>query len=543
MAYTLAERRSAPPSDRGPYRSPDRRPQEPEAPGAAPRDADANPWPQRLPERDRPAQRGDPQRAGPPQRESGRGHPTDDSRRGGRSVWGQPAGPRGTTRTNDGADARAAAAIALHRVRDRGQSLTRVLTQTTLPHPPADRALTQELIYGALRCLPRLEALVGMLLHHPVKPSDRDLEAVILIGLYQLTVLDTPPHAAVAATVEAVRLIGKPEKTALVNALLRRFLREREALLAAADALPSARWLFPDWLLTALRHDWPDDWEAIVTASNARPPMSLRVNRTRVDRRTYAGLLAAAGITARPIPDTESGLILDRPVPTQTLPGFAAGLVSVQDGGAQLAAQILDAPPGSRVLDACAAPGGKTANLLERVGNALDLVAIDSETSRLDSVRETLTRLGLTATVERADAAAPHGDWMSPPFDRILLDVPCSATGVIRRHPDIKWLRRAADIPELCTLQARILDAMWPLLVPGGRLLYVTCSLLAAENQDQIAAFLGRWPDARECPPAPDPAADQAASWSQTRTHGRQLLPRPGGSDGFYFALIEKSAP
>ncbi|HYN77012.1 MAG TPA: 16S rRNA (cytosine(967)-C(5))-methyltransferase RsmB, partial [Lamprocystis sp. (in: g-proteobacteria)] len=374
---------------------------------------------------------------------------------------------------------------------------------------------------------------------HPVKPSDRDLEALILVGLYQLTVLQTPPHAAVASTVEAVRLLGKPDKAALINALLRRFLRESEALLAAADQLPSARWLFPEWLLAALRQDWPQDWEAIITASNARPPMSLRVNCTRSDRRAYAGLLAEAGITARPIMTTESGLLLDRPVPTQTLPGFETGLVSVQDSGAQLAAQILDAQPGQRVLDACAAPGGKTANILERVGNALDLVAIDSEPARLVAVRETLTRLGLTARVERADAAAPRGAWTTPPFARILLDVPCSATGVIRRHPDIKWLRRAADIPELCALQTRILDAMWPLLAPGGRLLYVTCSLLAAENQGQIAAFLGRWDNARECAMLPDRPAD----WGVARDHGRQLLPSHGGSDGFYFALIEKLAP
>ena len=409
------------------------------------------------------------------------------------------------------------------------------MSQSPLPRPPADRALTQELIYGTLRVLPRLEALVGFLLNHPVRPGDRDLEALILVGLYQLVVLDTPEHAAVAATVEATRLLGKPDKAALVNALLRRFLRERDALLAQADSLPSARWLFPEWLLASLRRDWPEHWEAIVQASNERPPMSLRVNRLRTDRRAYAGLLAESGIASRPIPDTESGLMLDRPVPAQTLPGFDSGLVSVQDGGAQLAAQILDARPGERVLDACAAPGGKTANLLERAGGQLDLVAIDSEPARLESVRETLARLGLVARIERGDAAEPRGDWATPAFDRILLDVPCSATGVIRRHPDIKWLRRATDIEGLSELQGRILDAVWPLLAPGGRLLYVTCSLLADENQDQIGAFLARRPDARDLP--------IPADWGLARTHGRQLLPTPGGSDGFYFALIGKDDP
>ncbi len=469
-----------------------------------------------------PRERGGPPRDRPPR-------PAADVQRGESPAWGRSDTPR-----QPGADARAAAALAIHRVRDRGQSLTRVLNQSALPRPPADRALTQELIYGTLRVLPRLEALVGILLHHPVKPADRDLEALMLVGLYQLTVLGTPPHAAVAATVEAARLLGKPDKVGLLNALLRRFLRERETLLAQADQLPSARWLVPEWLLAALRRDWPQDWEDIVTAGNERPPMSLRVNAARTDRRAYAGLLAAAGITARPIPGTEAGLMLDHPVPAQTLPGFDAGLVSVQDGGAQFAAQILDARPGQRVLDACAAPGGKTAHLLERAGPALELVAVDSAAARLDTLRENLARLGLQARVVRADAAAPLGDWTRPPFDRILLDVPCSATGVIRRHPDIKWLRRATDIPELCALQARILDAIWPLLAPGGRLLYVTCSVLAAENQDQVAAFLARQPAAREVP--------IAAAWGHERRHGRQLLPMNGGSDGFYFALLEQTA-
>lgn len=463
-------------------------------------------------------------------RGGGRGSPSPQPRRG--SVWDRAAERKGS-----GADARAAAALALHRVRDRGQSLSRVLSQSPLPRPPSDRALTQELIYGALRSLPRLEALVGFLLNHPVKPSDRDLEALMLIGLYQLTGMDMPPHAAVAATVEATRLMGKPEKAALVNAVLRRFLRERDALMGEAERLPSVRWLFPEWLLAALRRDWPEDWERIVAASNARPPMSLRVNRQRSDRRSYAQRLVAAGLTARPIPGTEAGLMLDRPCPARELPGFEEGVVSIQDGGAQLAAQLLDAQSGDRVLDACAAPGGKTAAVLERAGPGLDLVALDNDPSRLATLEENLARLGLAARVARGDAADPQaggeGGWAATPFDRILLDVPCSATGVIRRHPDIKWLRRSTDIPALCELQGRILDAQWGLLALGGRLLYATCSLLAAENELQIAQFLARTPDARECPLTGD--------WGLPRLHGRQLLPTPGGGDGFYYALLEKA--
>jgi 16S rRNA (cytosine967-C5)-methyltransferase len=436
------------------------------------------------------------------------------------------------TGTPAGAEARAAAARALHRVRAQGQSLTRVLQRPQTSLSPADLALVHEMTYGALRLLPRLEALAGRLLNRPLKKADRDLESLILIGLYQLIAMHIPEHAAVSATVEASRLLGKPVMSALVNALLRRFLREREALLAEVERAPDARWLFPDWLLARLRRDWPDDWERIVNASNARAPMALRVNRTRADPGDYASQLASAGIAAHLIPGTESGLLLEQPRPTRDLPGFALGLVSVQDSGAQLAAQLLDAMPGQRVLDACAAPGGKTAAILERAANALDLVAIDNEQARLDSVREGLTRLGLTAQVVLADATAPQGDWTGRRFDRILLDVPCSATGVIRRHPDIKWLRRDTDIAILGATQARMLDAIWPLLASGGRLLYATCSLLAEENHQQIAGFLARQPEARERPLMTD--------WGQTCLHGRQLLPTPGGSDGFYYALIER---
>lgn len=420
----------------------------------------------------------------------------------------------------------------VHGVRDRGQSLTRLLSDSLLHRPPADRALTQELAYGTLRTLPRLESLVGLLLNHPMRRSDGDLESLILVGLYQITALSTPDHAAVATTVDAARLIGKPEKAALVNAVLRRCIRERDELLARVDASPAARWLFPEWLLDALQQDWPEDWEAIVTASNGRAPMTLRVNRLRTDRRVYAARLADAGIVSRPVRESDSALVLDRPVPFLDLPGFDQGLVSVQDSGAQLAALLLDAGPDDRVLDACAAPGGKTAAILERAGGRLDLVATDSDWSRLQTLKGNLERLELSAQVETADAADPRGGWTATGFDRILLDVPCSATGVIRRHPDIKWLRRPGDIPVLCAQQARILDATWCLLRPGGRLLYCTCSLLAAENQAQVAAFLARTPDARE--------VSISADWGVARPHGRQLLPHPGAGDGFYYALLER---
>jgi 16S rRNA (cytosine967-C5)-methyltransferase len=441
--------------------------------------------------------------------------------------------PRNHTGETLGAESRAAAARALHAVLDRGQSLTRVLQTNPTRRSLADQALVQEMVYGALRLLPRLRLIARRLLDRPLKPRDSDLQALILIGLYQLGFMNTPPHAAVSATVEATRLLGKPRMAALVNALLRRFQREREALLDWTNAQPESRWLFPEWLLERLRADWPDDWEAIVLASNERAPMALRINPLRQDRATYLAELDAAGIGARPIAGLDTGVMLDRPRATRDLPGFSAGLVSIQDSGAQLAARLLDARPGERVLDACAAPGGKTAAILERACGRLDLVAIDSDETRLAAVGATLERLDLSAQICVADAADPRGDWTNRPFDRILLDVPCSATGVIRRHPDIKWLRRPEDIAALAATQSQMLDAIWPLLRPGGRLLYATCSLLAEENERQIEAFLARQPEAHPLTLDLD--------WGQTRAAGRQLLPTPDEHDGFFYAVLEKA--
>jgi len=438
------------------------------------------------------------------------------------------------TAASPGAESRAAAARALHAVLDRGQSLTRVLQADTTRRAPADQALVQEMVYGTLRLLPRLRLIAGRLLERPLKPRDGDLQALILVGLYQLGFMKTPSHAAVSATVEATRLLGKPRMAGLVNALLRRFQREHEALLAWVDTRPESRWLFPDWLLERLRADWPDDWESIVLASNERAPMALRVNPLQGTRADTLAELESAGIGACAIDGLDTGVRLDQPRATRDLPGFIEGRVSVQDSGAQLAARLLDAQPGERVLDACAAPGGKTAAILERAGNALDLVAIDSDAARLTTVGTTLDRLGLKAQVRVGDAADPHGDWTARPFDRILLDVPCSATGVIRRHPDIKWLRRPEDIAALAATQSRILDAIWPLLRPGGRLLYATCSLLAEENERQVDAFLARRADAR--------ALDLPTDWGRPRSPGRQLLPTTQGHDGFFYALLAKDA-
>ncbi len=433
-----------------------------------------------------------------------------------------------------GASTRAAAALAVHSVRCLGRSLADKGVGPPALSNERDRALAQELSYGTLRLLPRLEAVARKLMRKPVKIDDRDIEALILIGLYQLTAMRVPAHAAVAATVEATRCLRKDWAVPLVNAVLRRFLRERHVMLAVAEqAGEEEHWLFPSWLLGRLQGAWPDHWQAIVRASNARPPMTLRVNLMRTTTREYAAQLAASGQVARPAPYTDAGIMLDHPLPVAKLPGFAEGAVSVQDAAAQLAAGLLDARPEELVLDACAAPGGKTAHVLERTRNRVDLTAMDSDPDRLERVRENLRRLGLTARVVQGDAARPSGDWGQGHYSRILLDVPCSGTGVIRRHPDIKWLRREADVAALAALQARMLDAIWPLLAPGGTLLYVTCSLLPEENEDQVAKFLARQSDARPCPlPLP---------WGVERQVGRQTLPQDGGMDGFYYAKLEKA--
>jgi 16S rRNA (cytosine967-C5)-methyltransferase len=434
-----------------------------------------------------------------------------------------------------GAAARVAAALIVHSVRDKGRSLTDALGEIEARVTDRDRPLVQELCYGILRTLPRQEALANALLHKPLRREDRDLQALILVGLYQLADTRIPPHAAVAATVEATRSMGKGWASSLVNALLRRFQRERESLLARVDASPEGRWLFPRWLLLRLQTAWPQQWREIIDASNARPPLCLRVNRTRVTRDEYARLLTAAGLTARPAAHTSNGLTLDRPVPAASLPGFADGLVSIQDAGAQLAADLLDAQPGERVLDACAAPGGKSTHILERAGGDIELTALDKDADRLKPVRDNLRRLGLSARVVLGDAAAPQGDWAQGSYHRILLDAPCSATGVIRRHPDIKWLRRDSDIAALSDLQARMLDALWPLLAPGGTLLYATCSLLPEENEEQIRAFLRRRDGVRVRP--------QEGTWGVARSRRRQILPSQNGSDGFYYSVLEKSGP
>lgn len=397
---------------------------------------------------------------------------------------------------------------------------------------PEDGGLLQELSYGTLRWRWRLEALAGLLMDRPLKSRDADLQFLLLVGLYQLSFMNLPSPVCVNATVETADQLGKGWARGLMNAVLRRFLRERETLFDAADRDIQARYAHPAWLLDRLKADWPDVWERLVAANNQRPPMTLRVNRQRTDRESYLAALRAAGMDARPLAHAQQGLVLAAPVDVVRLPGFADGHVSVQDGAAQLAAALLRLAPGQRVLDACCAPGGKTCHMLEECPELAQVVAVDTDRDRLGRVEASLGRLGLQAVLTRGDARDPGAWWDGEPFDRILLDPPCSATGVIRRHPDIKSLRQPQDIGGFAAQQAEMLRALWPTLRAGGMLLYATCSVLVEENASQIESFLGAHPDARAVP-----AQDQ---WGREAGPGRQVLTGEDDMDGFFYAMIEK---
>ncbi len=412
-----------------------------------------------------------------------------------------------------------------------GNSLSEALPPALEALSPQDRPLLQELCYGVLRWYPRLQALAGLLLSKPIKQREKEIEYLILTGLYQLLYMRVPSHAAVAATVEAVRVLDRRWAVGLVNGVLRRFQREQESLLAGVERDPVARYAHPKWLLEEIRRAWPDQWQAILEGANARPPMTLRVNQSRISRQDYFERLRQAAIPARPLETVSSALMLDRPMDVARLPGFQDGLVSVQDGGAQLAAGLLDLRPGQRVLDACAAPGGKSCHIKE-LEPGVELTALDVDESRLERVRENLARLRLEAEVATGDAAEPDGEWARVQYDRILLDVPCSASGVIRRHPDIKLLRRPSDLAALSELQGRILRNVWPMLKPGGILLYATCSLMPGENEQQVQHFLSEHEEARERP--------IQAAWGHARGVGRQTLPGEEHMDGFYYACLEK---
>ncbi|MGE8166990.1 16S rRNA (cytosine(967)-C(5))-methyltransferase RsmB [Pseudomonas putida] len=397
-----------------------------------------------------------------------------------------------------------------------------------------DRGLTQDLAFGTARWQPRLDLLAAQLLQKPFKAADADVQALLLVGLYQLFYTRIPAHAAIGETVGCADKLKKPWAKGLLNAVLRRAQREGEALLADMERDPVVRTAHPRWLQKSLKAFWPEQWEAICAANNAHPPMILRVNRRHHTRDAYLALLAKAGIDASACQYGSDAIVLSQACDVRGLPGFAEGWVSVQDEAAQLAADLLELAPGQRVLDACCAPGGKTCHLLEAEAGLAHVVAIDLEAKRLARVRENLDRLQLDAELIACDARDTASWWDGKPFQRILLDAPCSATGVIRRHPDIKLTRQADDIPALAALQGQLLDALWPTLEVGGMLLYATCSSLPTENTEVIDAFLARTPGAREL--------DLATEAGLRQPHGRQLLAQESGHDGFYYAKLIKIA-
>lgn len=399
---------------------------------------------------------------------------------------------------------------------------------------PRDAGLLKELCYGTLRWRLRLQALLDKLVERPLKSIDFDVQLLLLLGLYQLSTLRIPAHAAVQQTVEVCRGLRKPWATKLVNGVLRRYLRERETLEASLQDDPVARYAHPQWFVDLLRQDWPEYWQAILDAGNQRPPLTLRVNRRRLTRDNYLQKLATAGIEARVCRHAEDGVTLATPMDVKQLPGFEAGECSVQDEAAQLAVELLDLKPALRVLDACAAPGGKTCHMLERQADLAVVVAVEQDAGRTDRIRENLQRLGLKAELVVADAAQIADWWDGKAFDRILLDAPCSASGVIRRHPDIKLRRTPADVSQAVALQRRLLTALWPLLAPGGKLLYATCSVLGRENAMQVDGFLAAEGGAR--------AVTLPSGWGMTAGAGRQILSGEDGMDGFYYACLEKRA-
>ena len=402
-----------------------------------------------------------------------------------------------------------------------------------------DRAFTQDLAFGTARWQPRLSALAAKLLQKPFKAADADVEALLLVGLYQLLYTRVPAHAAIGETVGCADKLKKPWAKALLNAVLRRAQRESETLLAELEHDPVVRTAHPRWLQKSLKAFWPDQWEAICAANNAHPPMILRVNRRHHSRDAYLKLLSEAGVAAKACVYSQDGIVLDEALDVRSLPGFAEGWISVQDEAAQLAAELLELAPGQRVLDACCAPGGKTCHILEVQPALAGVVAVDLEAKRLVRVRENLDRLGLDAQLIAADGRDTQAWWDGKPFQRILLDAPCSATGVIRRHPDIKLTRQPEDIAALAQLQGELLDAMWQALEVGGILLYATCSTLPTENTEVIEAFLARTPGARELDIGGQ-LGQPAAGLKQP--HGRQLLAQEGGHDGFYYAKLIKIA-
>lgn len=425
--------------------------------------------------------------------------------------------------------ARASAARVIAEVIQKKHSLNGVLTAALTSLPDNDRSLCQQLCYGVIRWQPQLEAISQSLLTKSLRAKDADIAALLLCGLYQLRDMRVPSHAAISETVNACKILGKPWATGLLNASLRNYQRQHEEIEANILHQEPAKYAHPDWLIQRFKQDWPMQWSAILEANNLQPPMMLRVNIQHGSRQDYLARLAQADIDASAIESCCDGILLATPCDVFQLPGFAEGHASVQDGAAQLVVQLLDLKSNLRILDACAAPGGKTCHILEQFPEN-QMVALDIEPRRLLQIKQNTDRLNLNAELIAADAVDVDKWWDGQLFDRILIDAPCSGTGVIRRHPDIKLLRRPEDIASLADQQQQLLNNLWPLLKPDGVLVYTTCSALKQENEHQITSFLQLHPEAQENEVSSAPA--------ERRSVGYQRLPGDNILDGFYYASL-----
>lgn len=429
------------------------------------------------------------------------------------------------------ANLRAVAATCCYQVVDQGKSLSDVLPKAQLQFEnPADKALLQEICFGVLRHLPLLDFVCQQLMAKPLIKQLRPLQFLIYVGIYQLKFLRIPDHAAVGETVEAARYLKGQSMTKLINGVLRSVQRKPELFDVSQAPLP-VQTNHPSWLVNSLQQAYPQQWQQVLAANQQKAPLWLRVNVQRCSIKEFCQALTAEGIEfSQPEPSLPQAILLAQATDVVLLPGYLDGWFAVQDLAAQYAAVFLAPENGEHILDACCAPGGKTGHILEIAPKA-QVLALDKDAKRLDRVRDNLARLGHQAEIKAADAATPRQWWDGKPFDRILLDVPCSATGVIRRHPDIRWLRKAADIAALATLQQQILIQIWPLLKPGGTLLYATCSVLPAENQLQISQFLAHHPD-----------AEAVALGAGINDSQMQILPGEQQADGFFYAKLSKKA-
>lgn len=438
----------------------------------------------------------------------------------------QPAGVRAT-----------AATVLAALLSQQGSLATQLPRTSASAQGHSSMALLKELCYGTCRWYFQLDSTLQSLVDKPLKAKDHDIHCLLILGMYQLSHMRIPEYVSINETVNACVLLKKAWAKGLINAVLRKFQR-----LATAEQRSymddASLYSYPDWMVSSLKTAWPDHWQQILIAGNSHPPMTLRVNLQLCSRESYLVLLAEHNIAARAGTISATAVYLQNPCAVDMLPGFREGFVSVQDEASQLLPSLLMPGAGHRILDACAAPGGKTCHLLETEPTLAQIIALDIEPRRLERLQENLERLqlsGARVTVIGADATLLDDWWDGECFDRILLDAPCSATGIIRRQPDIKLLRQASDIKKLVLLQARLLERLWTCLKPGGLLVYSTCSIMPAENSQQINDFLNKTADAESKKISHD--------WGLSCPYGKQLLPADNNTDGFYFALLQKSVP